>query len=161
MKRSVNQLTRMIRLLSFFKVPLLALCWPKVVELTASTATIRIRRWWLTSNHVGSMYFGALAMGAELSVATQLLMRMGSEKLPVSFIFKDAQFQFLSRAEAHVCFRTDEVAQVDELIAETLRLKTRCDKTINGYAYTVNEPTKKILEFQITLSLKPTKKGML
>lgn len=157
---NLNKLTWMIRLLSLLKVPLLGLCFPKVIALDATKAIVKIRRWWLTSNHVGSMYFGALAMGAELCVATQLLMRMGADKVPVTFIFKDAQFQFLSRAEGHVYFQTDEVSQVDALIAECLRVKTRCDKTINGYAYTDNEPTKKILTYQITLSIKPTQKGM-
>lgn len=161
MKMTLNKLTWMIRLLSLLKVPLLGLCLPQVKALDSQKAIVQIRRWWLTSNHVGSMYFGALAMGAELSVATQLLMRMGAEKLPVTFIFKDAQFQFLSRAEGNVSFQTDEVPKVDELIAECLKTKTRCDKTINGYAYTIDDPLKKILTYQITLSIKPTKKGML
>ena len=158
---TVKKLSWMIRLLSFLKVPLLGFCLPKVVELNSNSASVQINRWWLTSNHVGSMYFGALAMGAELSVATQLLKQMFGDRAPVTFIFKDAQFRFLSRAENHVIFRTDEVARVSELVAESLEAKDRRDKTISGYAYTINDPSKKIMEYEITLSVKPTKKGML
>lgn len=154
----LTHFTWLIRLGSLLKVPLLGICFPKVRTLNSQTAEVQLSRWWLTSNHVGSMYFGALAMGAELSIATRLLHRLYYEKIPLSFIFKDASFQFLSRAEDHVIFRCDEVALADQLIARALNTTDRCDHTFNGYAYCVSDPSKKILDFKITLSVKNTKK---
>lgn len=156
---NLSRFTWLIRLGSLLKVPLLGICFPKVKTLNQKTAEVQLNRWWLTSNHVGSMYFGALAMGAELSIATRLLYRLYFEKIPLRFIFKDASFQFLSRAEEDVIFRTDEVELADQLIERALKTTDRCDHTFHGYAYCVSNPAKKTLEFKITLSVKNTSKG--
>lgn len=156
---SLTRFTWLIRLGSLLKVPLLGICFPKVKTLNQQTAEVQLNRWWLTSNHVGSMYFGALAMGAELSIATRLLQRLYFEKVPLSFIFKDASFQFLSRAEDHVVFRCDEVELADQLIERALSTTDRCDHRFHGYAYCVSNPSQKTLEFKITLSVKNTKKA--
>lgn len=105
------------------------------------------------------MYFGALAMGAELSTAVRLLQRLKNERLPLNFIFKDAQFSFLKRGEGPVIFRIDEVKKVDELIQEALSTSDRCDRTLNGYAYVESDPKSPILSYKITLSVKSTQKA--
>ncbi len=127
---------------------------PKVIRLDDTVAEVSVKRWWLTGNHVGSMYFGALAMAAELSTALQLLNRLKNERLALTFIFKDAQFDFLKRAEGTVIFHIDEVQKVNELIDEAFRTNSRTDRLISGYAYSEKDPQTKVLSYKITLSVK-------
>jgi len=148
------RLNRFIRTLSLFKVPLLGLCRPKVLELSDSMAKVQLPHEFLTKNHLGSMYFGALAMGAELSIALRLLERMRSEKIPVSFIFKDFSCEFHKRAEEDVHFCTEEIKALDDLIDRALSSEDRQNGTFKGYAVGASDPSTRLMSYQITISLK-------
>ena len=66
-------MTALINAFCAVKIPLLAFVTPRVVELTDSKTVVRIRLGMRTRNHLGVMYFGALGMGAELSIALKAL----------------------------------------------------------------------------------------
>ncbi|MFN9065677.1 MAG: DUF4442 domain-containing protein, partial [Bdellovibrionales bacterium] len=111
--KELRHLTWLIRLFCMIRIPLLAFCWPRIERIDSKVAEVSISHHFLTKNHVRSMYFGALAMGAELSTAVRLLQRMKNEKLPLGFIFKDAQFEFIKRVESDAIFRIEQVSDVD------------------------------------------------
>src|ERR1035437_6053594 len=86
-----------MRLFGWLKIPLLASVHPTVVELSETRCVVRIplRRW--TRNHLGSMYFGALAIGADCAgglLAMDQIKRSGGQ---VSMVFKSFQAAFLKR----------------------------------------------------------------
>jgi hypothetical protein len=151
--QSIKKLNRFIRTLSLFKVPLLGICGPKVIKLTHTEAQVQLPFKFLTKNHLGSMYFGALAMGAELSIALTLLDRMRREKIPVSFIFKDFACEFHKRAESNVNFVTNQVHGINQLIDQTLKSPERQNGTFEGSA--LSEKTgEKLMSYRLTISLK-------
>jgi hypothetical protein len=158
--KELSTISWAIRLFSLFRIPLLAVCWPRIVKIDAEVAEVSLPNNFLTRNHVRSMYFGALAMGAELSIAVRLLQRMKNEKLPFGFIFKDARFEFLKRAESDVIFHIEQVRDVDELIKQGLTTEDRVDKTISGWAYTKSNPNEILMKYSITLSIKKAKRGL-
>jgi hypothetical protein len=151
--REVQKLGRFIRTLSLFKVPLLGILRPKVLTLTTQEARVQLPHEFLTKNHVGSMYFGALAMGSELSIALRILDRMQREKAPVSFIFKDFTCEFVKRAEDDVQFITDEVEKIDSLIDQAIQSDERQNGTFKGYAVS-SRTQEKLMNYQLTISLK-------
>jgi hypothetical protein len=152
--REIRKLQRFIRLLSLFRVPLLGLLRPRIVELTNRRAEVQLPYEFLTKNHVGSMYFGALAMGAELSIALRLLDRMHREKAPIQFIFKDFSADFLKRAESAVSFVTEEVGEIDQLIETCLQSSKRENGSFRGFAQ--NSGGEKLMNYQLTISIKKT-----
>lgn len=152
-KVELKKLNRFIRSLSLVKVPLLGICSPKVLEMNEKRARIKLPFRFLTKNHLGSMYFGALAMGAELSIALRLLHRMQRDKVPVSFIFKDFSCEFLKRAESDVHFVTEQVDAIDALIDLAASTNDRQNGTFEGYA--VSEKTgEKLMTYKLTISMK-------
>ena len=58
---------RLIRQFGIFKVPLIWYCRPKVIEHTDEKIEIKIALKRRTRNHLGSMYFGVLAVGADIT----------------------------------------------------------------------------------------------
>ena len=58
-----------IKYFGFTKVPLIFYCKPKVVAISNTSVTLKIPLLRRNRNHVGSMYIGALAIGADLSSA--------------------------------------------------------------------------------------------
>ena len=133
---------------------------PKVIELSSQTSRVRLPFSFIAKNHVGSMYFGALAMGAELSVALKVVDSMQNDKVPVSFIFKDFNCQFLKRAVSDTDFYCNEVAQIEALIQKALSTNQRVDQQFNGYAMPSKSTSKEdqLMTYQLTISIKPTGK---
>jgi len=75
---------------------------------------------WRTRNHLGSMYFGALATGADL-VGGLLVMEKGrARRKKVHFAFKDVQGEFLKRPEGDVQFDCAAGELIDAMIDESL-----------------------------------------
>jgi len=129
------KLTTMIQAFSFVKIPLLGFVRPKVIESTGERCIVRAPLNFITRNHVNSMYFGALAMGAELSVGLKVFEKIQFEKAPIVFLFKDFQCQFLKRAETDVDFCCLEVGKIIELIEKAEASGQREEGKFSGVAY--------------------------
>jgi len=119
------KLTALINAFSAFKIPLLAFITPRIVELDEKRSVVRVRLDLRTRNHLGVMYFGALAMGAELSIALKAVQTINKSGRKIDFLFKDFQGDFLKRADGHthfVCEQGDKVAAlVEQAIASEER----------------------------------------
>ncbi len=103
------------------------------------------------------MYFGALAMGAELSISIPILEALFIDKKPISFIFKDVKCDFLKRADTSVIFEFTDVAGCRKLIDEAISTGERVNQTFSGTAYSKEIPENVFMKFEITTSLKRTK----
>lgn len=154
-------LNRFVRLFSVVKVPLLALARPTIIELTDKRAVVKLPLNWLTKNHVSSMYFGALAMGAELSIAAQVLHRIRHDKIKLNFIFKSYRADFLKRADADVYFCCDQVAEINVLIEKALGQDERIDGTFSGIAVSKKDESVKFMSYEINISLKKSNRSAL
>ncbi len=153
---STTKLNWMIKGTSLLRVPLLSFCNPQLLSVEpVSKVTLPLN--FVTKNHVRTMYFGALSMGAELSVATPILEAMFIHKKPVSFIFKDFKCEFLKRADASVIFEFSDVAGCRQAIDEALASGERVNKTFSGVAYSKTNPENIFMKYDITISLKRTK----
>jgi hypothetical protein len=147
--------TALLRGFGFLKVPLLYSVKPAVQEISDKRAVVSIplRRW--TKNHLGSMYFGSLAIGADCVVglmAIHHIEKRGGGKVHLSF--KDFKANFLKRPEEDVLFVCDEGEKVARLVDKVLHSGERENLTVNAYASVKSKPLEPVAEFQLTLSLK-------
>lgn len=148
------KLTAQINAISFFKLPLLAFITPRVVRLDEQTAIIRVRLDHRSRNHLGTMYFGALSMGAELSILTKALQAIQRSGRRIDFVFKDFSAQFLKRADGHVHFICEDGAQVEELIQKAAQSGAREEGLFKGYAIVPSKGDTKVMTYALTLSVK-------
>ena len=147
--------TLSLRLFGLAKIPLLFLASPSVVGLTKKDCEIKIPLNWLTRNHLKSMYFGALAMGADCAgglIAMDAIRKSGKK---VSLIFKDFQAQFLKRAEGDVHFLCHDGEAIRKQVQETILTKKRTNRSITITAITPKDSgAEPVAKFVLTLSLK-------
>jgi hypothetical protein len=147
--------TAFVRLFTLTKIPLIALLLPEVLEMGPSRTVIKVALRKLNSNHLGTMYFGALAMGAELVVAAKAVQAIYESKEKVDFVFKDFTAQFLKRADGHVHFVCDEGEAVEALIAKAIASGNREEQTFSGFAIVPSKSLEeKVMTSQVTLSVK-------
>lgn len=148
------KLTAQINAYSALKIPLLAFVTPKVVELSSRRAAVRVRLDMRTRNHLGVMYFGALAMGAELSIALKCLQAIAKSGQRIDFIFKDFKADFLKRADGHVHFICEDVAKIQALIDKAAAQDERVSQTFKGYAIVPKNGEESVMNYELTLSVK-------
>jgi acyl-coenzyme A thioesterase PaaI-like protein len=148
------KMTALINAYSALQIPLLAFITPRVVELNDERAVVRVRLDRRSRNHLGVMYFGALSMGAELSIAVRCLQAISESGRKIDFIFKDFSAQFLKRADGHVNFVCEQAADVKALIEEAAKNPERLEKTFEGYAYVPERSLEAVMKYKLTLSVK-------
>ena len=110
--------TLALRKFGLFKIPLLFFISPSVMELTHESVVVKIPLNRRTRNHLGSMYFGVLAAGADCAgglVAMNLIQKSGKK---MSMVFKDFEAHFLKRAEGDVHFTCRDGAAIRAMIEE-------------------------------------------
>ena len=145
-----------MRLFGWLKIPLLASVRPSVVDLTETRCVVRIplRRW--TKNHLGSMYFGALAIGADCAgglLAMDQIKRSGNK---VSLVFKSFQASFLKRPESDVYFICEEGEGIRDQVRRAMESEERITKPmlIQAAVKLPDGTFEPVAEFTLELSLK-------
>ena len=151
----LNKAKRSLWLFGIFKIPLIGFVRPRLIELSDTKMVIKIPLRRRTKNHLGSMYFGALAIGADLSGAFQAFFIAEKTDRKMSIVFKNFNASFISRPESDVFFVSDEGGLIQEIIDETIKTKERVTKDIKINAFT-NYPEAPIhvAEFGLGLSIK-------
>lgn len=143
-------------LLSRFRIPLIGLCRPKLLELTDEKIAIQLPLYFFTKNHYGSMYFGAQAVGADLAAGYLGYAICEERRLHSGLVFKDFKAEFLKRPESDVCFVCTQGREVKQQIDESLATGVRITRDITVDAFTnYNTPGEELVSrFTLGLSLK-------
>lgn len=142
-----------------FKIPLIAFCAPRVIEANSKRTELKIKLGYRTKNHLGAMYFGALAIGSELSIAMLAVKLIEESGQKIDFVFKDYKADFLKRAEGDVHFICEEAQVVVDQIQESLSSSERINRTMKAYAIVPSQSlTEKVATFELTLSVKSRSK---
>lgn len=136
------------------KIPLLFYLRPSVVEWGGERVVIKIPLNRRSKNHLGSMYFGALAAGADLAVGFLAMEKIRKSGQKVSLIFKNIQGDFLKRAEGDVHFVCEQGRDVTALVDEAINSGQRVELPVECFAICPEVGPDPVARFTLTLSLK-------
>jgi acyl-coenzyme A thioesterase PaaI-like protein len=149
------QATWFIRSFGLSKVPLIFYCRPSVIKLTEEKTIIKIPFKRKNKNHLKSMYFGALAVGADVAGGVLAMGLIRKSRRNISLVFKDFKADFLKRPEGDTYFTCNDGKAIENLITETIKTGERVNMPLKITAtvpgISGNEP---VAEFVLTLSLK-------
>jgi hypothetical protein len=151
----LKKLNRQLKFYTFCKIPMAFFASPKITEINDTTITMRIPLNFRTRNHLKCMYFGALAVGADLSsgfLAHELIRR---SKQPIQLIFKTLDAQFLKRAESDVYFTCNDGDKIHTLVDKAIESKQREETPLEVIATTPDKLGEEaVAKFQLILSVK-------
>ena len=143
-----------MRTFGITKVPLIWWCRPKVINHSDERLEVKIPLRFRTKNHLGSMYFGVLAVGADVTGGFLAMKLIRKSKAKISLIFKDFHADFLKRAEGDVHFICKEGLAIKNLVELCEKTDERQSLPINITATVPSISNDPIAEFILTLSLK-------
>jgi hypothetical protein len=148
-----------LRLYAWTKIPLIGFCSPVVIEATNQRCVLKIPLGYRTKNHLNAMYFGALAIGSELSIAMLAVKLIEESGERIDFVFKDYKAEFLQRAEGDVHFICEQAQVVVDQIEQAKNSTERINRTMTAYAIVPSiSETEKVATFELTLSVKKRQK---
>jgi acyl-coenzyme A thioesterase PaaI-like protein len=128
---------------------------PRILILNEQQAQIKIKLSRKTKNHLGSMYFGALCVGADLAGGIILMHLLGKKINQVSFAFKNVQADFIKRPQADVYFSCHAGTAISEAIQQAFSGGERINLTVDIMASTATLATEDpVARFSLTLSIK-------
>lgn len=147
-----------LRTFGLLNIPILFFISPSVQELTEERAVVKVPLTRRSRNHLKSMYFGAMAAGADCVGGLLAMKVIEASRTKVNLVFKDFKADFLKRAEGDVLFICDEGAAIGALIQKALASGERENLPVNVIATVPskfqNEP---VAKFVLTLSVKKGK----
>ena len=153
----ISNLTKTNLYLKFFgvtKIPLLWFCRPKIISITNESVEIKIPLKRRTKNHLNSMYFGALSVGADITGGFLAMTCIQNSNKNISLIFKDFKANFLKRAEGDVHFKCLQGEDIIKLVQRTIESGKRENMIVHIDAIVPSISNDKVAEFDLTLSLK-------
>jgi acyl-coenzyme A thioesterase PaaI-like protein len=143
------------KLVGLFQIRMIGFVGAKLVSYDENETVVKIPLSRRTRNHLGSMYFGALATGADVTGAWIAFDYLAKTKAPVSIVFKDINANFLKRADGDVYFTCTDGPEVTQAFKDTIKdgerknIKLKVIATVPSKYQ--NEP---VAEFNMTLSMR-------
>ena len=127
---------------------------PSVMEISNERVVVRIPLMRRTRNHLGSMYFGALSVGADCSVGALAMYLIKRQPENISLIFRNFSAEFHKRAEGDVDFCCSQGKEISNLIAQAAASGERVEMPVNVIATVPAQGGDPVATFRLTLSLK-------
>ncbi len=155
MLSTAQKTTLFIRLLGLTKIPMIFFCRPKVTHISDECLSIRIKLKRKTQNHVKSMYFGVLAVGADLAGGVLAMHHINKIDKKVVLVFKDFKAEFHKRADGDVVFTCKDGNAIRDLVHKASETGERQNLPLH---LTATVPSKygdePVASFVLTLSIK-------
>lgn len=149
---SIGRMRRQLYLLSILKIPVIGFVRPRLLSIDENTVRMRIRLRRRTKNHLNSMYFGALAVGADVAAGIHSFYFAALTGRKVIFAFKGMKGDFLMRAESDVTFVCEEGAKIKAAMDEAYEAQERINLPVEVLAYNTNG--EKVAIFEMVLSVR-------
>jgi acyl-coenzyme A thioesterase PaaI-like protein len=149
---TLSKMNWLLFLLSRFKIPMIGFVRPKLLVLNDTDVEVKIRLRRRSKNHLNSMYFGALAIGADVAAGIHTF--YFSEKLgkKVSFAFKGMNAEFIKRAESDIVFTCNQGDVIKQAILKSDTEKVRVNETVLVNAVDANNEI--VAKFDMIVSVK-------
>lgn len=146
--------TLRLRLFGFAKIPMMLYVRPSVLEISNERVVIKIPLRRKTRNHLGSMYFGALGVGADCAVGALAMHLIKQQPGNISLIFRNFSAEFHKRAEGDVDFSCTQGNEIAHLVARAAASDERVELTVVVVATPHDRGDDPVATFKLTLSMK-------
>jgi acyl-coenzyme A thioesterase PaaI-like protein len=144
-----------LRLFAWTRIPLIAVLRPTLVAADSERCVVRIPLNWLNKNHLGSLYFGALCIGADLAGGLIVMNLIRARRSSVAFLFKDFHADFHKRAEGATVFVCQDGKMLQALLDRAEASGEREENTVKVVATVPDKlGDEPVASFRLTISMK-------
>jgi hypothetical protein len=128
----------------------------RITELNEERCVTRLVTGWRTRNPFGSMYFGSLVLGAEVSMGIPVLSEVSRSGKSISTLIVSSRSVFHQRGTGKIFFTCNEVQEIRKIFENAAALEN--GSTLEMYSRASNEQGQPVSETWITWSFRERKK---
>lgn len=151
-KKVLKQMRWKLFLMGLFKIPMLGRLRPKLIQIDDNTILLKIKLNRISKNHLNSMYFGALAVGADCAAGLHAFYFAEKYHKKISFAFKSIRGEFLKRAESDVTFCFSKGKLIEDAVCKSMETKERYQQICQVEAF--NDEKELVAFFEMEASIK-------
>lgn len=151
---NLKKYAMMLRLMGIFKIPMIGYVKPRLIQITEHDVLVRIKLRRRTKNHLKSMYFGALAVGADVTAGLHAFYFCDELNVRPSFAFKGMKAEFIKRAETDVEFSCTEGQVIREQVLKAIQTNERQNHWVKVTAKDLNGEIVALFEMEISVKIK-------
>ena len=151
-KRSLGYWRRMLRIMGWWHIPMLGFVRPHLLQLDNEIVMVSIRMRRRTRNHLKSMYFGALAVGADVTAGLHAFYFADQQGVRPSFVFRSMKATFHRRATETVYFTSHEGSKVEAIVRQAMETAERVHGTVTVEAHSASG--EHIASFEMEISIR-------
>ena len=129
-------------------------CRPKIIFLDDDSIKVRIKLRRRVKNHLGSMYLGALTIGADITSGYFAFHHLQKQNKKISLIFKDIHANFYKRALGDVVFECNHGKEISRMIDQSIQTSKRENLPVEVVACVPSISEEMVAKFTLTLSVK-------
>lgn len=152
-KRSLGYWRWMLRIMGWWSIPLLGFVRPRLEQLDDQIVIVSIRLRRRTRNHLRSMYFGALAVGADVTAGLHAFYFADKHGKRPSFVFRSMQATFHRRATETVYFTCHEGAKIEAIVLQAMETAERVHATVRVEAHSASGEHVASFDMEISIRL--------
>jgi acyl-coenzyme A thioesterase PaaI-like protein len=139
---------------SFWKLPMVFFCRPRIIQIDDTTTIVKIKLNRRTKNHLNSFYFGAFAVGADITAGYMAFEKILKTKKNIPLVFKDFHAEFYQKALGDVFFKCEDGKIIDDMISQTIQTGERVHQPLTIWATVPKISNEPVAKFTLTLSIK-------
>ncbi|MCB0734265.1 MAG: DUF4442 domain-containing protein, partial [Bacteroidetes bacterium] len=139
MMSSIRYYKGQLFLMGILKIRMVGFVRPRLLELNSERCRVRIPLRRRTRNHVGSMYLGAFAVGADLASGYLAYFLAKESRLSAMPVFKSMKAEYHRRAESAVIFTCADGALIQDMIENSRISGERENRVVTVLATCENE----------------------
>ena len=151
-KAILKKMKWQVFLLGRFKIPMLGYTGLKLEDIDDEKAIVKIKLKRRTKNHLNSMYFGALAVGADVAGGVHAFYFAQKHNKKVSFAFKGMSCEFIKRAESDCTFISKDGKKVENAILKSIATGDRINDTTHVDVFDAEKEL--VATFEMIVSVK-------
>lgn len=151
-KKVLKRMQWKLCLMGLLKIPMLGKLRPKLLVINDEQIELSIKLRRRSKNHLNTMYFGALAVGADCAAGLHAFYYAEKYKVKIAFVFKSIQGEFLKRADSDVRFRFSDGRLIEELVLKSMETKERYNQKCKVEA--MNMQNELVAKFEMEVSIK-------
>lgn len=151
-KALLKKMRWQVFLLGRLKIPMLGFTGLKLIDVDDVNAVVKIKLKRRTKNHLNSMYFGALAVGADVAGGIHAFYFAQKHNKKVSFAFKGMSCEFIKRAESDCTFISKDGKKVEDAILESIKTGDRVNETTHVDVF--DDEKELVATFEMIVSVK-------
>lgn len=153
-KNELRKMRRLLWLMGVIKIPMIHFTGPKLLSINDETVRVRVKLRRRTKNHLKSMYFGALSVGADVAGGIHAYYFAKKSDQNISFAFKSMKADFLKRATSDIIFESNDGEIVQQVIKEAKSTQERVNKMVTVNAFDTERELVATFEMEISVKVK-------